>query len=550
MCGICVASSTKESPVDLTQFAACLAAIKPRGPDVTTTEVMTIGEQWRGIPLDDSATQQFIGFTRLHIQGSALHAPNPSALHASGGALTSVSGPEQPFHLRDGSRLVVNGEIFNATLLIQEHALLVNEGASDCAVIPALLERGFTLREVARLLDGDFAIVHLMTDGSIEVARDPYGVRPLFYRGNSIASEIKGLLPSNGETHVVPPGTIVRFKSSLSDPTVERWHEVPWLKNPRLRSFDEAGLALQCALDAAVKKRLATVRGLGACLSGGLDSSLVAAIAAFNLGEYGSPDCPTALNTYSIGMEGSPDLLAARKVAEHIGSCHHERIITPDECIAAIPHVIRAIESFDITTVRASVGNWLLGKFIAEVTPDVKVVLNGDGSDEILGGYLYMRNAPNAAAFENEIDRLLTEIHLYDVARSERCMAAHGLESRSPFLDRQFVSVARSIPTELLVASKARGQEKRVLRYAYQGACCGNLPHEILWRPKEAFSDGISRPEDSWFKMVKDEAAWYRQIFTENFGSTTATTPKYWMPRWTPGATDPSARTLTDLYEQ
>jgi asparagine synthase (glutamine-hydrolysing) len=345
----------------------------------------------------------------------------------------------------------------------------------------------------------------------------------------------------------VDPGTMVTFGRS---PSVTRWHQVPWLKAP----FSES--TLRSALVSAVHKRMTTVRSIGACLSGGLDSSLVAAIAARVLAAQGS-----CLDTYSIGMEGSPDVAAARIVATHIGSRHHERIVTASECLDAIPHVIRAIESYDITTVRASVGNYLLAKFIREVTPDVKVVLNGDGADEALGGYLYMRAAPDDVAWENETDRLLQEIHRYDVLRSERSMAAFGLESRSPFLDRQFVAVARAIPTALL-RSSGTTMEKTVLRSAFQGF----LPDEILWRRKEAFSDGISRTDNSWFKMTQakgeleaghlsrsdytinppptPEAAWYRAIFHRWYPAAAASViPAMWMPRFIT-ATDPSARTL------
>jgi asparagine synthase (glutamine-hydrolysing) len=317
-----------------------------------------------------------------------------------------------------------------------------------------------------------------------------------------------------------------------------------------------------------VAKRLATVREVGASLSGGLDSSIVAAIAARRLARVGR-----RLHTYSIGMEGSPDLAAARVVAAHIGSQHHERVVTAAECLAVIPEVVAAIESFDITTVRASVGNYLVGRLVATETPAVKVVLNGDGADEVLGGYLYMRAAPDDAAFEAETDRLLKEIHRYDVLRSERSMAAHGLESRSPFLDRQFVSVARSLPTDALRPT-ATMMEKSILRTAF--AESGLLPSAILWRRKEAFSDGISRAENSWFEMAKAEgeriagsggswaeaaaaykvnppptaeALWYRRLFHESLpeAAAEAAAPAMWMPRFIAGATDPSARTLA-LY--
>ena len=522
MCGISVVWGPK---VDEPAFKAALAALKARGPDDYQLGFTQFGDK-----------ELMYGFTRLHIQGAA--------------------NTEQPFVTE--SRIVMcNGEIFNAVELIKSRNLLVPAGASDCAVIPALLDQGLTLAEVARCLDGDFAIVVIDLDGTIQVARDPYGVRPLFFSTNAIASEIKGLAVTDRVT-AVDPGTVVTFGPS---PSVTRWHQVPWLKAPYSES------TLRSALVSAVHKRMATVRSIGACLSGGLDSSLVAAIAARVLATQGS-----RLETYSIGMDGSPDLAAARVVAEHIGSRHHECVITAEECLSAIPRVIRAIESYDITTVRASVGNYLLAEFIAKVTPDVKVVLNGDGADEALGGYLYMRAAPNDVAWENETDRLLQEIHRYDVLRSERSMAAFGLESRSPFLDRQFVAVARSVPTGLLRSDTT--MEKAVLRRAFEGF----LPDEILWRRKEAFSDGISRAENSWFEMARAkgarlmatpgrpgefigidtyivnppptaEAAWYRALFHTSYPPAAASViPAMWMPRFIT-AKDPSARTLS-LYDQ
>ena len=520
MCGICI---TLSSDIDSTNTNE-ISKLTHRGPDgISIKTCFTSGGGF--------TKKVTVGFARLHIQGSAV--------------------PEQPFQLTNGSILVCNGEIFNSKLLIPE-----SEGSSDCASIVTLLEQGFSLFDVARQLDGDFAIVLVNpTNGTIQMCRDPYGVRPLFYNADSIASELKGL--SGGSQNLcVDPGTIVTFnihtyEQNQKNQTVERWHQVPWLKNPSANWTHLEGPLVE-----AVRKRLATVRGIGACLSGGLDSSLVAALAKSMLGSK-------PLHTYSIGMDGSPDIMFARRVADHIGSVHHERIITPEECIAVIPEVIRAIESFDITTVRASVGNYLLGQFISRETPDVKVVLNGDGADEVFGGYLYMRAAPNDASFESETTRLLTEIHRYDVLRSERCMAAHGLESRSPFLDRQFVSVARSIPTHLLRPSNDR-IEKWVVRM-----CVGSLlPDSVTWRTKEAFSDGISRKENSWFEMAQKEgerrasasassiiysvnppktaeALWYRTIFHEQYSEMDAivATPAMWMPRWV-NATDPSARSL------
>lgn len=520
-----------------------------------------------------------VGFARLHIQGSA-------------------AGSDQPYRLRDGRIVLCNGEIFNAEILVRQLSLTVPAGASDCAVIPALLERGMPLAEVCRQLDGDFAIVVVNpTTERVSVARDPYGVRPLFFGAGptqaALASEIKALpltatkrlaemgvmssLTEQERTNIfaVLPGTMMEFNmvATAESPVYDtaRWHEVPWLKTPywraSLEGLTHAGQALRHALEEAVAKRLVLSRGsLGACLSGGLDSSLVAAIAAKHLRA-----ADKKLHTYSIGMAGSPDLEHARLVAAHIGSIHHERIVEPEECLAIIPEVVRAIESFDITTVRASVGNYLVGQLVAAETPDVKVVLNGDGADEVLGGYLYMRAAPDDAAFEAETDRLLREIHQYDVLRSERSMAAHGLESRSPFLDRQFVSVARGLPTEVL-RPRPGVVEKAILRTAFSDS--GLLPEKVLWRRKEAFSDGISRAERSWFEMARAEgerrsggdwkakaatyvvnppptaeALWYRELFHEAYpeAAAVAAAPAMWMPRFVAGATDPSARTL-NLY--
>lgn len=576
MCGIIVQWGQK---LNKEQFLAALTALKARGPDDSQYEYMS------AYP----ASEMAIGFTRLHIQGSAPGSHTSQHWLLGGetsretvGYTTSqhwLLGGDQPYHLRDGRIVLCNGEIFNAEILTQTLTLSIPKGASDCAVIPALLERGMPLTEVARQLDGDFAIVVVdPATGYVSVARDPYGVRPLFFGATSnqaaLASEIKALPKDATNIFAIQPGSMTSFIiDGMRVYDKEQWHEVPWLKTPYWRSSLEAlthaGHAIRHALEEAVAKRLTTVRAVGACLSGGLDSSLVAAIAAKKLRAEGKK-----LHTYSIGMAGSPDLEHARLVAEHIGSEHHERVLEPEECLAVIPEVVRAIESFDITTVRASVGNYLVGRLVTETTPDVKVVLNGDGADEVLGGYLYMRAAPDDAAFETETDRLLREIHHYDVLRSERSMAAHGLESRSPFLDRQFVSVARGLPTDVL-RPRPDFIEKAILRTAFSDT--GLLPEKVLWRRKEAFSDGISRAEKSWFEMAKAEgerravaaasnwkdraaafvvnppktaeALWYRELFHEAYpeAAAPAAAPAMWMPRFIAGATDPSARTLS-LY--
>jgi asparagine synthase (glutamine-hydrolysing) len=421
-----------------------------------------------------------------------------------------------------------------------------------------------------RALDGDFAIIlyDALTNEYI-VARDPYGVRPLYwseckFRGMSFSSERKGLerwLGDGGKIYEFPPGEVWRV-SSNGPVSKEVYHTVPWLKGV----YTDA-TALSAVKDSfldAVQKRLMTERPIAALLSGGLDSSLVAASVQKMLIERGLP----ALKTFSIGMAGSSDLKHARLVADWIKSDHHEVLVTADEMFNAIPSVIRDIESYDITTVRASVGNWLVAKAVRERS-ECKVVFNGDGSDEVWGSYLYFYKAPNDIQFEADSQRLLGEIHRYDVLRSDRSISSHGLEARTPFLDRQFVSVANSIPTELRRPGKRC--EKDLLRRAFSFAEDSDtlLPPEVLWRRKEAFSDGVSGVEKSWFEQIQErvrglvptdwedkalgfvepvpktpEAYYYRSLYESMYEKTGDYWP-FWMPQWSPETNDPSARTLS-----
>jgi asparagine synthase (glutamine-hydrolysing) len=516
-----------------------LAALEARGPEHTAF-------------LD--LCPAFLGFTRLAING-----------------LTPLG--HQPFRL-EGGALVCNGEIYNHKELAERHGLSVAEGTSDCFVLLPLLQR-MTPKEFCRTLDGVFAIAaYDETTGEALVARDPYGVRPLFVAtypdgGLCFASELKGLLPGYETVNPFPPGTYRRYGRDGTLLEDCRYHAIPhttmsYFSYPH--HWEQAKHALRDALTAAVRKRVICDRPIGALLSGGLDSSLVAALAAAELKAAGKGP----LHTFSIGMPGSTDLAFAQKVADHIGSVHHSIVKTREEFLAAIPTVIRAAETYDITTVRASVGNYLVGKYIRENT-DIKVVLNGDGSDEVGGGYLYFYAAPSDEAFETETERLLNEIHLYDVLRSDRGMAANGLEARTPFLDKAVVATWKSIHSEYRrprkeTAAKKDMIEKRVLREAFE---IGHLlPVEVLYRKKEAFSDGVAAmsEEGPWYQIPDDptvdlaayaglhnppktqEALRYRRLFVEAYGeAATALIPRMWMPRFVAGATDPSARTLA-LY--
>ena len=491
----------------------------------------------------------FLGFTRLAING-----------------LTPAGN--QPMTSPSGKWIVVcNGEIFNYKKLASTFDIPLEYLGSDCFVIPWLLEH-LSVRDVCRQLDGVFAFLAYNTEtDELHVGRDTFGVRPLFYckvpQGYAFGSEMKSLVSLHSQISVFPPSFYGTFKKGV-EPVIERWTALTWHKDPLLiKEGSQCIHKIQELLVESVRKRLLSDRPVGALLSGGLDSSLVASLAAKMLRKEGKQ-----IHTFSIGLGESPDILAARKVAIFIGSIHHEIIMTPEEFLAAVKPVINAVETYDITSVRASVGNWLLGKWIKENT-DIKVIMNGDGSDELFGGYLYFYRAPSILAFENEIERLLQEIHLFDVARSERSMAAHGLESRTPFLDRQLVDAIRRMPTECFMPTTERA-EKWILRTAFRDQ--GLLPDEILWRRKEAFSDGVSSRENSWFEILKrvakekvakrgvhytlaleyehnppltDEARWYRDIFEKCFGSQAHIIPHMWMPKWSPETTDPSARTLS-----
>ena len=543
MCGIWGALHV--TGLKAVEMEACLAALKARGPEYQTLACPAPGVH--------------IGFTRLAING------------------LTVAG-HQPFE-HDDLAIVCNGEIYNYKQLAVTYGIALTEGSSDCEVLAPLWRRLQDPTAFFRALDGVFAV--LIVDrraGKMWVARDPYGVRPLFQaqmegvdgvQGGIVwSSELKGV-PNirDGVQRVAPfpPGTWREFCLGGGICLREsRYHTIPWVKIPTM----DPHAGLRDGLVAAVEKRLLSDRPVGALLSGGLDSSLVAAIAARKMAAAGQ-----RLHTFSIGMSGSTDLAYAAQVAAHIGSEHHEILLTKADFLGAVEAVVAAIESYDITTVRASVGNWLVGRWIRENT-DIKVVLNGDGSDEVGGGYLYFFKAPNDAAFEGEVGRLLEDIHMFDVLRSDRCIAAHGLEPRTPFLDKQFVATWLSVPTVLRrpVAGPVGGRvEKQVLREAFAGT--GLLPDAVLWRKKEAFSDGVSSAEESWYQTVgiyaaereikgacleswtarhnpptSAEGRWYRRMFEDLYGAQAARCiPYMWMPRWT-GATDPSARVLKDLY--
>lgn len=515
------------------------------------------------------------GFTRLAINGL-----NPAGM--------------QPFQ-KHGLSWMCNGEIYNHRALSNHHLFFENQSGSDCEILgPLYTIFKDNLASFFRSLDGVFALaIYDRERGQLIVGRDPYGVRPLFIgtkyacrplnQPNLInidipyvgfASEMKALTPLCDAISQFPPGTYqvwdVATKKLIR---AERYHNTPWLENPMYTPVHPNGLDMACAslrwaLETAVEKRMLTERPVAALLSGGIDSSLIASLVQRRLMAVGA----APLKTFSVGMRGSSDLAYARKVADWIGSIHTEIVLSPTEFFKAIPNVIQAIETYDTTTVRASVGNWLVSREIAKRS-DCKVVFNGDGSDEVFGSYLYFYKAPSDRAFEEESARLLEDIHFFDVLRSDRSISSHGLEPRTPFLDKQFVGIARSIATCWRKPIQGKQVEKWILRRAFDDG--RTLPHEVLWRRKEAFSDGVSSQEKSWYQEIQDrvveqirpdwkehtelahsymtpqtpEQYYYRILFEINYGKNHVQTniPYFWMPKWSPGATDPSARTL-DVY--
>lgn len=418
----------------------------------------------------------------------------------------------QPFVYDCGRMLMCNGEIYNHEQF--------GKYESDCACLLPVAAR-YGMNALCKTVRGVFAICYY--DGeNIWAARDPLGVRPLFYTrydNNSIAfaSEVKALTQFGTRVEIFPPGTI--YNSCNEEFTT-------WWKVPSTVGTSDGSQLAKAFEESVVMRIKNTERPVAFLLSGGLDSSLVAAIAAKHLGK---------IRTFSIGAPDSPDVIAAEKVARHIGSDHTHVLFDFEEGHRVLKQVIKDIESYDITTVRASVPMWILLKWISENTK-CRVILSGEGSDEIFGGYLYFHYAPDVDAFQTETVRRLNLIHQFDVLRADRCAAAHGLEIRVPFLDKKFVEHAVGFLDPVL---KRDGMEKRVLREAFQGL----LPDEILWRQKDAFSDAVGY---SWVESLRnkyDEEVYYKEIFDEFYPGCEHLITEIWRPRWT-DQMDPSATTL------
>ena len=522
--------------------------------------------------------QTFFGFHRLAINGLNV------ASH-------------QPIRYNNMS-LICNGEIYNYQTLYDEMNITPNT-QSDCEIILHLYER-YGMKQTLHLLDGVFAFSLCDYRNPDEIqcyhARDPYGVRPLYYMLSTqktdrilyaTASEIKVLHKLGQRPDTIrwfTPGTytqmkLIKSRQLWSFVEINRsYSELPFIRSLTYSDSDREIALTQIReifINAVSKRVLTTDRPIACLLSGGLDSSLVAALVQRILGPN------KQVETYSIGLEGSEDLARAQEVADYIGSNHKSVVVDELTFLNAIPEVVRITETYDTTTIRASVGNYLVSKYIL-ANSDAKVIFNGDGADELMGGYLYFHSCPDAYEFDKECRRLMKSIYRYDVLRSDKCISSNGLEPRTPFLDRGWVQYYLGLPPALRFHPGDGKMEKNLIREAFsvdlvhsssttnEPASRPILPEHILWRTKEAFSDGVSVQTRSWHEIIQehvclidnlanirvpsylrthgqtigDEQKYYYSLFYSYYPGCGSLLTDYWMPRYL-DTNDASARTLT-----
>ena len=491
--------------------------------------------------------------------------PDWSGIHCSGSAILaherlSIVDPEsggQPLFSPDGKQvLAVNGEIYNHKKIRERYKGRYDfQTGSDCEVILALYrDKGVNFLED---LNGIFAFALYDEDqDAFLIARDHIGVIPLYIGYNAdgkvfVASELKAL---EGECERYEPFLPGHYYWS-KDPGMKRWYKRDWMEYDNVKDNTASSDAIRKSLCAAVKRQMMSDVPYGVLLSGGLDSSVISAITESYAERRIETDSRSRawwprLHSFAVGLKEAPDLAKARLVADHIGTVHHEINYTIQEGLDALRDVIYFIETYDITTVRASVPMYLLARVIKSM--GIKMVLSGEGADEIFGGYLYFHKAPSAEEFHKETVRKLSKLHLYDCLRANKSLSAWGVEGRVPFLDKEFLDVAmRTNPKakmcSVLPASRSgeadpkASIEKRIVREAFEDM----LPEEVAWRQKEQFSDGVGYSWIDTLKKITSEAVtdeqmahaeerfpintplckeeyYYRSIFEEHFPSESA----------------------------
>lgn len=502
-------------------------------------------------------------------------------------AIVDPTSGKQPLFSKDKKIvLAVNGEIYNHIELRKEFPEYDFQTESDCEVIIPLFQKYGN--DFIDKLNGIFAFsIYNSENDTYLIARDHMGICPLYQgwdkSGNYyIASELKALEGYCSKIDVFLPGHYLYSKEGHD---LQQWYKRDWENYGSVKDNETDIPKLQKALEDAVHRQLMSDVPYGVLLSGGLDSSVISAITAkYARNRVESGDEQEAwyprLHSFAIGLEGAPDLVAARKAAEHIGSVHHEIHYTIQEGLDAIRDVIYHLETYDVTTVRASTPMYLLARVIKSM--GIKMVLSGEGSDELFGGYLYFHKAPNPKELHDETVRKLGKLHLYDCLRANKALMSWGIEGRVPFLDKEFMDVAMTMNPKDKMVSKAEGKmEKWILRKAFEDL----LPESIAWRQKEQFSDGVGY---GWIDTLKEiaekevsdemmanakfrfplntpqnkEEYRYRSIFEEHFPSETAAATVPSVPSVacsTPIAlewdeafkkmNDPSGRAVTSIHE-
>lgn len=466
MCGITAIFNISQSPSSLRDKALKMSKkLRHRGPD------------WSGIYQGKTA---ILCHERLSIV-------DPQ----SGG---------QPLFSPDGTQiLAVNGEIYNHRQIREQYKGRYDfKTGSDCEVILALY-RDLGVDMLDRL-NGIFAFA-LYDEAADDflIARDPIGVIPLYIGYDDdgkvyIASELKALEGFCDRYEVFPPGHYYRGKEG----EIKRWYKRDWTDYEAVAQSKVGVAELREALEAAVQRQLMSDVPYGVLLSGGLDSSVISAVAGkYAAGRVETEGRETAwwprLHSFAVGLKGAPDLIKAREVAKHIGTVHHEINYTIQEGLDAVRDVIYYIETYDVTTVRASTPMYLLARVIKSM--GIKMVLSGEGADEVFGGYLYFHKAPSPRAFHEETVRKLSKLYLYDCLRANKSLSAWGVEGRVPFLDKEFLDVAMRVnPADKMCPGQTI--EKRIVREAFADM----LPESVAWRQKEQFSDGVGY---SWIDTLK-----------------------------------------------
>jgi len=472
------------------------------------------------------------------------HSDNAILVHERLSIVDTEHGAQPLYNANNNNVLAVNGEIYNHKVLATNLSIDYNfKTASDCEVILPLYEE-FGVDFVDKL-QGMFAFcLYNEADNSYLIARDHIGIIPLYTGYDSegnfyVASEMKALMPICKTVSEFPPGHILDSRVGK----LEKYYKRNWQEFGAIKDNTTSTAKIREALEESVKSHLMTDVPYGVLLSGGLDSSLISAITQkFAARRIEDNDLADAwwpkVHSFACGLEGSPDLIAAQTVADSIGTIHHSVVFTEQEGIDALKEVIYHLETYDVTTIRASTPMYLMARKIKAM--GIKMVLSGEGADEIFGGYLYFHKAPNAQEFHEELNRKLDRLHKFDCLRANKSMSAWGIEARVPFLDKNFMDVAMRINPEDKMCGNGK-MEKAILRESFEGY----LPKEILWRQKEQFSDGVGY---SWIDGLKNyveaqvteqqlanaeirfpintpdskEAYFYRCIFEERFPLTSA----------------------------